>query len=78
MMKIAIAGTNGLAQFIAYYLSELTSHNFVLLSRTVCPPEPLAILLMRTGEPGPQGERMAGSSHFLRRTIRSCLHLEGN
>lgn len=34
-MKIAIAGTNGLAQFVAYYLSQLTSHNFVFLTRTV-------------------------------------------
>lgn len=36
MMKIAIAGTNGLAQFLAYYLSQITSHNFVFLTRTVC------------------------------------------
>lgn len=35
MMKIAIAGTNGLAQFIAYYLSLVTSHNFVFLTRNV-------------------------------------------
>lgn len=35
MMRIVIAGTNGLAQFIAYYLSQLTCHSFVLLTRTV-------------------------------------------
>jgi len=35
MMKIAIAGTNGLAQFMAYYLSQVTSHNLVFLTRTV-------------------------------------------
>lgn len=35
MIKIAIAGTNGLAQFVAYYLSQLTSHDFVFLTRTV-------------------------------------------
>ena len=35
-MKIAVAGTNGLAQFIAYYLTQVTSHSFVFLTRTVC------------------------------------------
>ncbi|KAK5941566.1 hypothetical protein PMZ80_005514 [Knufia obscura] len=37
MMKIAIAGTNGLAQFIGYYLSQATPHNFVFLTRTANP-----------------------------------------
>ncbi|EEH33366.2 hypothetical protein PAAG_04416 [Paracoccidioides lutzii Pb01] len=33
MIKIAIAGTSGLAQYIAYYISTLTSHQFIFLSR---------------------------------------------
>ncbi|KAJ9660062.1 hypothetical protein H2198_002759 [Neophaeococcomyces mojaviensis] len=37
MMKIAIAGTNGLAQFIAYYLSQITSHSFIFLSTATNP-----------------------------------------
>ena len=34
-MRIAIAGTNGLAYWIARYLSTETSHQFILLSRAV-------------------------------------------
>jgi len=35
MIKIAIAGTSGLAQYIAHYLSTQTYHQFVFLSRKV-------------------------------------------
>lgn len=34
-MKVAIAGTNGLAECIAYYLSAQSYHQFVILSRWV-------------------------------------------
>lgn len=37
MMKVAIAGSNGLAQMIANFIETTTSHQFVLLSRRVCP-----------------------------------------
>ncbi|KAI9843315.1 MAG: hypothetical protein M1838_002686 [Thelocarpon superellum] len=37
MIKVAIAGTGGLAQLIAQCLSEETSHQFILLSRTPKP-----------------------------------------
>lgn len=53
MMKIAIAGTNGLAQFIAYYLSQLTSHNFVILSRTVRSYISRQISLANLAQPNP-------------------------
>lgn len=35
MMKVAIAGTGGLAQYIARYLAADTYHQFILLSRSV-------------------------------------------
>ena len=35
MIKIAIAGSNGLAQYIADFVATTTSHQFVVLSRTV-------------------------------------------
>ena len=35
MMRIAIAGTNGFAQYIAHYLETTTAHQFVILSRKV-------------------------------------------
>ena len=35
MIKIAIAGTNGLAQLLAHYIATTTSHQFVILSRRV-------------------------------------------
>jgi hypothetical protein len=33
MIKVAIAGTNGLAQYIANLIDTQTSHQFILLSR---------------------------------------------
>ncbi|RVX72122.1 hypothetical protein B0A52_04720 [Exophiala mesophila] len=36
-MRIAIAGTNGLAQYIANYIDNTTSHQFVVLSRSPAP-----------------------------------------
>lgn len=36
MIKVAIAGTGGLAQYIAHYLAAETSHQFILISRAVC------------------------------------------
>ncbi|KAK2758971.1 hypothetical protein FQN54_003069 [Arachnomyces sp. PD_36] len=33
MIKIAIAGTGGLAQYIAHFISNQTNHHFILLSR---------------------------------------------
>ncbi|KAL9111755.1 MAG: hypothetical protein Q9227_003814 [Pyrenula ochraceoflavens] len=33
MIKVAIAGTNGLAQLISYYIATNTSHQFIILSR---------------------------------------------
>ena len=38
MIKIAVVGTNGLAQLIAHFISTTTSHQFVILSRRVCIP----------------------------------------
>jgi hypothetical protein len=38
MIKVAIVGTNGLAQLIAHFISTTTSHQFVILSRRVCLP----------------------------------------
>lgn len=35
MIKVAIAGTNGLAQLLAHYIDTTTSHQFVFLSRRV-------------------------------------------
>jgi hypothetical protein len=35
MIKIALAGTSGLAQYIAYYISTQTYHQFFFLSRNV-------------------------------------------
>ena len=35
MMRIAVAGTGGLARLIAHYIDEDTSHHVVFLSRTV-------------------------------------------
>jgi hypothetical protein len=35
MMRIAIAGSGGLAQIFAHFLNE-TVHQFVILSRIVC------------------------------------------
>jgi len=37
VMRIAVAGTGGLGCLIAHYLTEDTSHQVVLLSRTVRP-----------------------------------------
>ncbi|RMZ80059.1 hypothetical protein DV738_g3097, partial [Chaetothyriales sp. CBS 135597] len=37
MTKIAVAGTNGLAQLIAHFISTITSHPFVILSRGQVP-----------------------------------------
>jgi hypothetical protein len=36
MIKVAIVGTNGLAQFIAHSIATTTSHQVVILSRRVC------------------------------------------
>lgn len=36
MLRIAVAGTGGLARLIAHYIDDDTSHHVVLLSRTVC------------------------------------------
>ena len=33
MIRVAIAGTNGLAQYIANFIDTQTSHQFVVLSR---------------------------------------------
>ena len=35
MIKVAIAGSNGLAQYIAHWIETTTSHQFILLSRRV-------------------------------------------
>ena len=35
MMRIAVAGTGGLARLMAHYIDEDTSHHVVFLSRTV-------------------------------------------
>lgn len=35
IMRIAVAGTGGLARLIAHYIAEETSHQVVFLSRTV-------------------------------------------
>lgn len=35
VMRIAVAGTGGLGCLIAHYITEDTSHQVVLLSRTV-------------------------------------------
>lgn len=35
MMKVAIAGTGGLAQYIAHHIETGTYHQFILLSRSV-------------------------------------------
>jgi hypothetical protein len=35
MIKVAIAGTGGLAQYIAHYISTQTYHQFIILSRQV-------------------------------------------
>ena len=35
-MRVAIAGTNRLAYWIAYYLTLEDQHRFIILSRTVC------------------------------------------
>lgn len=35
MVRVAIAGTNGFAQFLAHYLSEDSYHQFFFLSRYV-------------------------------------------
>lgn len=35
MIKVAIAGTNGFAQYIAHFVTTQTYHQFVILSRTV-------------------------------------------
>lgn len=36
MMRIAVAGTGGLAHFIAHYIDEDTAHQVVFISRMVC------------------------------------------
>ncbi len=36
MMRIAIAGTGGLARIIAHYIDQDTSHHVIFLSRSVC------------------------------------------
>lgn len=35
MMRVAVAGTGGLARLIAHYIAEDTSHPVVFISRTV-------------------------------------------
>lgn len=35
MIKIALAGTGGLAQYIAHFISTQTYHQFIILSRNV-------------------------------------------
>jgi len=35
MMRVAVAGTNALALLIAHFIHKETSHQLVLLSRTV-------------------------------------------
>lgn len=44
MMRIAVAGTGGLALLIAHYITEDTSHHVVLLSRQVCLHQSLACI----------------------------------
>lgn len=41
MMRIAVAGTGGLARLIAHYIKEETSHHVVFLSRAVRLPSRL-------------------------------------
>ncbi len=36
MMRIAVAGTGGLARLIAHFIKQDTGHHVVLLSREVC------------------------------------------
>jgi len=38
-MKVAIAGTNGLARWFAHFLASDGNHQFILLSRAVNPVE---------------------------------------
>ena len=35
MMRVAVAGTGGLARLIAHYIAEDTAHPVVFISRTV-------------------------------------------
>jgi predicted dehydrogenase len=35
MIKVAIVGTNGIAQLLCHYIATTTSHQFVILSRRV-------------------------------------------
>lgn len=35
MMRVAVAGTGGLARLIAHFIDEDTSHHVIFLSRTV-------------------------------------------
>lgn len=37
VMRVAVAGTGGLARLIAHFIDEETSHHVVFLSRTVRP-----------------------------------------
>ena len=49
MIKIALAGTSGLAQYIAHYISTQTYHQFFFLSRNVSLPTyptPVSICLI--------------------------------
>ncbi|KAI9781261.1 MAG: hypothetical protein M1835_004334 [Candelina submexicana] len=39
MIRVAVAGTGGLAQYIAHYLDTETSHQFILLSRSKPKPQ---------------------------------------
>ena len=53
-MRVAVAGTNGLAEWIAYYLSAQQYHQFVILSRWVSLRFPLAIAsTTHGGQPKP-------------------------
>lgn len=39
--RIAVAGTNGLAQLLCHFIATTTSYEFVILSRKVCVPRTL-------------------------------------
>jgi len=54
MMKVAIAGTGGLAQYIAHYLAAGTYHQFILLSRTASARFTWLIGSLTSPKPKPQ------------------------
>jgi hypothetical protein len=64
MIKVAVVGTNGLAQYIANSIATQTSHQFVVLSRRVCePPSGVSLpWLTYQAESRSNSKRMASTS----------------